>query len=74
MKLVADIQSQDEAKRVFLDWLSNFEVVDDADSLLGLLSCCEDELAGEHCDNLGIRRGSTFADAASFLGAQWGLS
>ena len=42
--------------------------------LLSLLMGCEDELPDEYCNSLGLKRGSSFGDAAQLLGEPWGVS
>ena len=73
IRRVADIETIDEAQRAFLDWLFDFEAVDDAEALLSKLTECDDELPSEYCDSLGLENGSSFADAALLLGSPWGL-
>ena len=74
IRRIADIESIDEAQRAFLDYLFDFEAIDDADALLSMLTECGDELPDEYCDSLGLAAASSFADAASLLGSPWGLS
>jgi hypothetical protein len=74
IRVVDEIDSIEEAQRAFLDWLCDFEAVDDAEALLAMLVICDDELPNDYCSLLGLSRGSTFADAAGLLGGPWGLS
>ena len=73
IRVVNAIDSIDEAQRAFLDWLFDFEAVDDAAGLLRMLEDCSDELPREHCSLLGMSDGSTFANAAAVLGGPWGI-
>ena len=73
VRTVEEIQSTEEAQLAFLDWLFDFEAIDDAMALLRLVSKCEDPLPDEYCDNLGLQSGSSFGDAARVLGEPWGL-
>ena len=74
VKHVADITSIDEAQRTFLDWIFDFEAVDDAATLLSMLAQCDERLPTEYCDLIGLSDGSTFAEAATLLGSPWGLA
>jgi hypothetical protein len=70
---VAEIETIEDAQRVFLDWTLDFEAVDDATALLSLLVSCDDVLPDEYCQSLGLPSRSTFADGAALLGGPWGL-
>ena len=70
---VAEIETIEDAQRVFLDWILDFEAVDDATALLSMLVSCDDVLPDEYCQSLGLPAGSTFAETAALLGGPWGL-
>ena len=65
--------NQNEAECLFLDWLSNFDAVDDADDLGALLekvATSKAELPPEYAEQLGV---GTIGDAVSLLQSQWRL-
>lgn len=74
VKHVADIDTIDEAQRTFLDWIFDFEAVDDAPTLLSMLIHCDERLPPEYCESIGLPGGSSFGDAASLLASPWGLA
>ena len=74
IRVVDEIDSIEEAQRSFLDWLYDFEVVDDTAGLLRILEDCSDELPSEYCRLLGLSQGSSFSDAAGLLGGPWGMA
>ena len=73
VRTIEEIQSTEEAQLAFLDWLFDFEAIDDAVALIQMVSDCHDPLPFEYCDNLGLPSGSSFGDAARVVGEPWGI-
>jgi len=48
-----------------LDWLNDFDAVDDEKSLCEMLAGCGDELPPDVCESLELPIGSSFGDAAA---------
>jgi len=70
-RLSAEITTLDEAQRTFLDWLGDFDAVDDEQTLCEILADCGDELPPDVCESLGLPVGSSFGNAAELFAAAW---
>jgi|GEM_PF-3228869 len=59
----SEIRDIHEAQRTFLDWLNDFNAIDDEKLMFEMLEGCPDELPPDACESLGLDVRSSFGDA-----------
>lgn len=69
-----EIRSIRESQAAFLEWLFDFNAVDDPDAIFATLEGCHDKLPLQCREPLGLDSDSTFADAVELVGSRWQLS
>jgi len=67
----AEIDSIHEAQRTFLDWLNDFNAIDDETILFDWLEGCPEELPPDVCEWLELEDGSSFADAVELVSSDF---
>jgi len=61
----------ESVRQRFIEYLDDFNAVDEPEAFLDELSDCYDILRNDICDKLGLEYGSSYCDAAEILREQW---